>query len=201
LPLIPEKFRSHFLSSAEAAALLADYDSAQHYLAQIAQDWENRIQQTVGNLQQKEDFRDDVLYDFENFEQQYQSHFIGTPLTIETWTTFFNEKGQLIPSPLEVKCHVFCGGIEPELRAKVWPYLLNVVDWSSSAHEKEIVLKQREVHYVEMKQSWMEILEETQGMSPAKLDNPSDGPVGDENENADVVSKLIDRRHRIGICF
>jgi hypothetical protein len=110
LPLIPENVRSHFLSSAEAEALLADYDSAQHFLAQIAQEWEHRIQSTVGKGEiEKTDYRNDVLYDYENFEKRHNAHFVGTPLTHETWNSFFNENGQFIPSPLEVKCHVFCG--------------------------------------------------------------------------------------------
>jgi hypothetical protein len=49
-----------------------------------------------------------------------------------------------------------------------------------------------------MKQAWMDVLANATIQSPSKLEEPTEGAVGDENENADVVSKLLERRHRIG---
>jgi hypothetical protein len=61
----------------------------------------------------------------------------------------------------------------------------------------ESEIQEKEKLYEEMKQAWMDVMANAP-QSPLKLEEPSLGAVGDENENADVVSKLLERRHRIG---
>ncbi|KAJ3255928.1 hypothetical protein HK103_005844 [Boothiomyces macroporosus] len=48
-----------------------------------------------------------------------------------------------------------------------------------------------------MKSSWMAILQEAGNKSPTKIKEPHNGPVGDEDENSDVISKLTERKYRI----
>ncbi|KAJ1339708.1 hypothetical protein BSLG_005614 [Batrachochytrium salamandrivorans] len=50
LPYVPEQIRSIFLSSAEAEALLNDYDSAGRYLEQFAQDFQRQITRRISGL-------------------------------------------------------------------------------------------------------------------------------------------------------
>jgi hypothetical protein len=106
LPLIPENVRSHFLSSAEAEALLQDYDSAQHYLAHLAQEWQHKLKQTADKFMDSDEIRADTRFDFENVEKMYTSHFVGLPLTKETWNSMMEKKEV---DPHEVSCHIFCG--------------------------------------------------------------------------------------------
>ena len=62
-------------------------------------------------------------------------------------------------------------------------------------------LEERSKKYEEMKQSWSQIIFEAENGSPTKKKAVEEGIVGDENENADVVAKILDRHHRIGFVF
>ena len=120
--------------------------------------------------------------------------FTGTPLTVEKWSSFHDADGNLIVSPYEVACTIFCGGIEPSLRRQIWPRILNAIDWKSKKDADWTELKHS---YQKMKESWVQMLHDAGEHSPTKLSIPQEGAVGDENEHADVISKLTERFYRI----
>ena len=94
-------------------------------------------------------------------------------------------------TPFQVACKIFCGGIEPNLRSTLWPRILDAISWSGSD------FKSKEEDYNQMKMSWMQVLGESGNSSPVHLHKPSEGAVGDENENQDVVAKIVERIYRI----
>ncbi|KAJ3320384.1 GTPase activating protein [Boothiomyces sp. JEL0866] len=191
LPLIPDKIRSNFLTSAEAEALIEDYDSAHRYLAQFA----DEIQRKIGIKKDIEVIKEepDTTCDFENLKGHYVSHFTGTPITTEKWSSWLNEDGKLNISSYKVACH----GIEPALRPTAWKYILGATLWTEDEQTNENLLQQKKDTYYKMKNSWMVILQEAGNRSPTKLKEPHNGPVGDEDENSDVISKLTERKYRI----
>ncbi|KAJ3334725.1 GTPase activating protein, partial [Kappamyces sp. JEL0680] len=195
LPLIPEQVRSQFLSSAEAEALLNDYDSAQRYLAQFSQDITSRMGlRRATKSTEHLAITVDTTHDFVHLQQQYRSHFTGSPLTVEKWDSWFDEAGKLTVTPFYISCVVFCGGIEPQLRRTVWPRILKAVDWS----QKDSVLCISDAgSYASIKASWTEVLKDAGNSSPRRAPTPPPGTVGDENEAADVVSRLMERHYRI----
>ncbi len=123
LPLIPEAARSHFLSSAEAEALLQDYDSAQHFIIQIAHELHNSITERQIRAPMLQEL--DNTFDFGNLKRHYVSHFIGASLSREKWLSIHQDVIEGV-SLFEVACLVFCGGCEPSIRHQVWPFLLGV---------------------------------------------------------------------------
>ncbi|KAJ3273558.1 GTPase activating protein [Terramyces sp. JEL0728] len=158
LPLIPDKIRSNFLTSAEAEALIEDYDSAHRYLAQFADD----IQRKIGIKKEIEVVRQepDTTCDFENLKGHYVSHFTGTPVTTEKWSSWLDEQGKLTISSYK---------------------------WTEDEKTNDNLLQQKKDTYYQMKNSWMVILQEAGNRSPTKIKEPHNGPVGDEDENSDDV--------------
>jgi hypothetical protein len=196
LPLIPERVRSVFLSSEEAAELMRDYVSAEHFYRQYAAD----LQAQMGLRERPEVIESDTAYEFENIRGGYKSHFVGLPLTRELWDSWHVD-GKLTVSPIHVACTIFCGGVEPDLRKTVWPYILKYKDWAVS---EEMNVKQNQLKnekYRHMKSSWIEVLADCAVQTPIAPSTPHKGAVGDENENSDVVSKLLERKYRIGVIF
>lgn len=189
LPLIPENVRDQFLSSAEAEALINDYDSAQRYIAQFSAD----IQTRIGGKDRANPTEPDTTHDFSNLQKLYKSHFTGTPLTLEVWESWFTD-GILTVSPQYVRSFIFCGGVEPQLRKEIWPRILKAYAWTTPRFYRD---EDKESQYERMKQTWAEVLQDAGNVSPVRFDMPQDGAVGDENENADVITKITDRIYRI----
>jgi hypothetical protein len=177
LSRIPENIRLQFLSSQESKALLEDYDSAHRYLVQFSNDIQSRVgmgKVIVPVL--------DTSHDYQILQQKYKSHFTGTPLTSDTWKQSLNA--------FEIGCRVFCGGIEPGLRSTIWPRILKAVPWEGGD------IQSRLDQYEQVKSSWKDILSETGNTSPVHRDQPN-GNAGDEDENQDVVGKIVERIYRI----
>jgi Rab-GTPase-TBC domain len=178
LSRIPENIRSQFLSSQESKTLLEDYDSAHRYLAQFSTD----IQSRMGIRKTSVVIEKDTSHDYEKLQEKYKSHFTGTPLTKESFSESENK--------FEIACRVFCGGIEPQLRPTIWPMILKAIDWDGGD------ITQKLNDYNEIKSSWKDILSATGNSSPVHFDNPTN-TAGDENENQDVVGKIVERIYRI----
>ena len=185
-----------FLSSDEAEELLRDYVSAEHYFRQFGSD-------ILSSKRNSQPVLPDSKYDFENISKQYKSHFTGIPLTTEVWESFLDASGQLKVPPIKVACIIFCGGIEPNLRATVWPFIFKVFPWNSNSSAIKSQLAIKEEKYNHMKQSWSDVLGDAGSPTSQKNSQPtaSNCAVGDENENSDVVSRLVERKHRIGIIM
>ena len=196
LPLIPERVRAVFLSSEEADELLRDYVSAEHYFRQYGAE-------ILSSKKASPPVLPDTKYDYENLSKNYRSHFTGSPLTTEVWNNYLDASGKLQVPSMKIACTIFCGGIEPSLRAKVWPYLFKVFSWNSSEDQVKSQRALRQEKYEHMKQSWADVLNDAEQPSSPKHELPqaSNCAVGDENENSDVVSRLVERKHRIGQLF
>lgn len=63
-----------------------------------------------------------------------------SPLTAEKWSDYFDpEEGKLVDGGDRLIYKVRGGGIEPSIRAQVWPFLLGVYDLDSNSAEREAV--------------------------------------------------------------
>ena len=193
LPLIPERVRSVFLSSEEAEELLRDYVSAEHYFRQFGSN-------ILSGKTAAPVLQPDTKYDFENISRNYKSHFTGTPLTTEIWNNFLDSTGKINVAPIKIASIIFCGGVEPNLRPTVWPFIFKVYSWNSPKGAIKIQMDVKAEKYFHMKQSWADVLNDAGNPSSPKNSHNATTPecaVGDENENSDVVSRLVERKHRI----
>ncbi|CAH8625293.1 unnamed protein product [Dicrocoelium dendriticum] len=81
-------------------------------------------------------------------------------LTKAVWDKLFGTHLEMERSsidPRRIYQYVYLGGCSDALRLQVWPYLLQVFDWSMSEDEKESKLKQLSTHYRNMRSQWLEI--------------------------------------------
>ncbi|XJO75589.1 hypothetical protein BDV3_006242 [Batrachochytrium dendrobatidis] len=199
LPYVPEQIRSIFLSSAEAEALLNDYDSAGRYLEQFAQDFQRQITRRIsraGSPQNTESFiiEYDQTRSYEAISAVYTAHFSGFPLTMEEWMSWQSNQTNLLKYKDLFYARIFSGGIEPAVRPMAWKYLLKSYSFADTLQDQTEISAKRREQYFNLKMSWMEVIETSTDEHSPKLDN---GPVGDENEDADLFSKIRERKYRV----
>ncbi|KAK3861423.1 hypothetical protein Pcinc_032616 [Petrolisthes cinctipes] len=67
-------------------------------------------------------------------------------LDAESWVTYFSEEGQ-IEDDLALRRAIFFGGVEPQLRANVWPFLLHYYDFRTSFTERQAIMEEKHALY------------------------------------------------------
>ena len=74
-----------------------------------------------------------------------------SPLKASAWTECFGDEGKLVDGGETVICKVRGGGVEPSIRAQVWPFLLGVYGLDSTASEREAVMRSKEQEYEDLR--------------------------------------------------
>ncbi|KAG0712996.1 TBC1 domain family member 16 [Chionoecetes opilio] len=67
-------------------------------------------------------------------------------LDADAWVPYFNEDGQ-IEDDLALRRAIFFGGVEPQLRANVWPFLLHYYDFRTSFLQRQAVMEDKHALY------------------------------------------------------
>eukprot|EP00003_Mantamonas_plastica_P025439 TRINITY_DN499_c0_g1_i24.p1 TRINITY_DN499_c0_g1~~TRINITY_DN499_c0_g1_i24.p1 ORF type:complete len:511 (+),score=183.47 TRINITY_DN499_c0_g1_i24:353-1885(+) len=83
----------------------------------------------------------------------------GPVLDEETWAQHFNADGS-INNVDELKGIIFYGGVDPEIRGEVWPFLLGHYDWESTYDERKELRQRKAVEYQSIKLQWTSITAE-----------------------------------------
>lgn len=92
----------------------------------------------------------------------------GPRLTKAQWLAAFSADGSITTAmALAVRQQIFRGGIEPEIRADVWKYLLGYDLWSHTDRERAERRERKSAEYATMKNQW-------QRMSTVQENNFSD---------------------------
>lgn len=79
---------------------------------------------------------------------------LGSPLNETQWLEFQTPDGR-ISDPTRIKELIFRGGIENNLRAEVWKYMLNYYEWNDTEVERIQRRKQKSMEYYSMKAQWL----------------------------------------------
>lgn len=152
-----------------------DLDSARIYLAK----WALGVQEEADRYQQSHNLTDTyrrILTNDLGFDISEDTHFsdleLNTamqrnfPLTRQKWESFFDAHGRLAVTVNEVKESIFYGCVDSmELRKEIWPFLLKVYPWDSSADERLQIKEGLIESYNELKNRWLnkDILREGAG--------------------------------------
>lgn len=67
-------------------------------------------------------------------------------LDADSWITYFNEEGQ-IEDDLTLRRAIFFGGVEPQLRANVWPFLLHSYDFRTTFQQRQLIMEEKHQIY------------------------------------------------------
>ncbi|KJE89709.1 hypothetical protein CAOG_01140 [Capsaspora owczarzaki ATCC 30864] len=82
----------------------------------------------------------------------------GELLTREMWLAMLADGRVMNESGL--RSAVFCGGIDPQLRAEIWPLLLGMYPMQSTLVEREILRQEKHAQYYAMRRRCLRVLAE-----------------------------------------
>ncbi|KAJ3296197.1 GTPase activating protein [Rhizoclosmatium sp. JEL0117] len=210
LPLIPGQIRELFLSSEEAEVLMSEYDSAQIYLANFAENIQEGVKR---RLQRRPSSASgaagkvlvlDTTREYDAVKSALVAkRDVAGRLSAEGWVMLFDEKGKLSLGKEEMRRIVYYGSVSDDCRRDVWKFLLGVYAWDSTEMERGERLKALTAQYESMKRQWVGVLRdaaENPGtpVSPRRMNSGNEaGSVGDEAVEGDLVSKLKERKNRV----
>ncbi|XP_024178312.1 rab GTPase-activating protein 22 isoform X2 [Rosa chinensis] len=106
-------------------------------------------------------------------------------LSLQQWRHFFTPDGRLRDGGVKLVKKVRSGGVDPSIRAEVWPFLLGVYDLNSSKEERDIVRSQKRKEYEKLRRQCRRVIKCINGSS--KLNGDS-CPETDSPCSEDVVS-------------
>ncbi|XP_051138212.1 rab GTPase-activating protein 22-like [Andrographis paniculata] len=76
-------------------------------------------------------------------------------LSARQWRSLFATDGKLRDNGAKFLKKVRSGGVDPSIRAEVWPFLLGVYDLASSKDERDIIISQKRKEYEKLRrQCW-----------------------------------------------
>ncbi|KAF5358185.1 hypothetical protein D9756_001622 [Leucocoprinus leucothites] len=98
----------------------------------------------------------ELLHTTSNLPTPKSSRSPEKPVTEKEWAKWFDREGKPTIRIEEFKREVFRRGISEKngLRKKVWPFLLGVFEWESSAIEREKIWQRKRQQYQEVKDTW-----------------------------------------------
>ncbi|XVE64609.1 hypothetical protein DITRI_Ditri07aG0114500 [Diplodiscus trichospermus] len=78
------------------------------------------------------------------------------------WKNLFTADGKLIDGGVKFLKKTRSGGVDPSIRAEVWPFLLGVYDFNSSTEERDSVRNQKRKEYESFRKQCCQILKRTE---------------------------------------
>lgn len=146
-------------STKEAQKLGADFDLARVYLAK----WAAQVKEEAETAQRRF-MLEDAVYARINAELGLDDTLLTPeevsrasrrkPVSQVEWAGLFDRQGRLTVTVDEVKSRIFHGGVCAEARKDVWPFLLGVFPWDSSAKDRETILDSLRSGYCDYKRRW-----------------------------------------------
>eukprot|EP00258_Populus_trichocarpa_P010294 XP_002317818.3 GTPase-activating protein gyp7 isoform X1 [Populus trichocarpa] len=115
-------------------------------------------------------------------------------LTPRQWKSLFTSDGKPRDGGVKFLKKVRSGGIDPCIRAEVWPFLLGVYDLNSSTEEREIIRTQKRKEYEKFRRQCRRFLKRinecSKGTSETSCIEDSGSPTQDSDSSSyeDVVS-------------
>ncbi|KAJ9174316.1 hypothetical protein P3X46_017353 [Hevea brasiliensis] len=80
------------------------------------------------------------------------------PLTLQQWRRLFTADGIFRDGGTEFLKRVRSGGVDPSIRAEVWPFLLGVYDLNSSKKERDDIRNRNRKKYEELRRQCLQLL-------------------------------------------
>ncbi|XP_007039399.2 PREDICTED: GTPase-activating protein gyp7 isoform X2 [Theobroma cacao] len=103
------------------------------------------------------------------------------------WKNLFTPDGKLIDGGVKFLKKIRSGGVDPSIRAEVWPFLLGVYDINSSKEERDSIQSQNRKEYESLRKQCRQILKRTE--KSCKLKETSGNSC---NEDSEDFSQVLD---------
>ncbi|VVA11358.1 PREDICTED: GTPase-activating [Prunus dulcis] len=109
-------------------------------------------------------------------------------LAAHHWRSFFTPDGRLRDGGVKLVKKVRSGGVDPSIRAEVWPFLLGVYDLNSSKEERDLVRSQKRKEYEKLRRQCRRVIKRINESSKLNGDSCSFTQDTDSPSSEDVVS-------------
>lgn len=103
------------------------------------------------------------------------------------WKTFFTPDGKLSEGGVKFLKKVRSGGVDPSIRAEVWPFLLGVYDLKSSKEERDSVKAEKRKEYENLRKECRKIIHRYEKSSKLKETTGKSS-----NEDSGDLSQVFD---------
>ena len=158
---VPQSVVRLIMQKPEVQKISSDFESAHVYLAK----WAAQVKEDAEQLERKF-MMEDAVYARINEQlsddkklltlQEISNASRRKPVGAVEWAGFFDDLGNLIVTPDEVKNRIFHGGLAPEVRKEAWPFLLGVYLWSSNSAERAITSQSLQTSYYDFRSRWVD---------------------------------------------
>ncbi|XP_064108840.1 TBC1 domain family member 16-like [Macrobrachium nipponense] len=119
----------------------------------------------------------------------------------DSWITYFSEEG-LIEDDLKLRRAIFFGGVEPQLRANVWPFLLHYYDYRTTFVERQAIMEEKHQLYQkinsmrenmvgEEKDWFMRNIQCTAEKDVVRTDRSNPCFAGNDNPNLEKMKRIL----------
>nr|XP_011470185.1 PREDICTED: small G protein signaling modulator 1 isoform X3 [Fragaria vesca subsp. vesca] len=122
-------------------------------------------------------------------------------LSLNQWRHFFTPDGRLRDGGVKLVKKVRSGGVDPSIRAEVWPFLLGVYDLNSSKEERDIVKSQKRKEYEKLRRQCRRVIKcingssKLNGDSCPEMDSPSSEDVVSARESLSSEERIADSEY------
>ncbi|PPD97145.1 hypothetical protein GOBAR_DD05799 [Gossypium barbadense] len=96
------------------------------------------------------------------------------------WRNLFTADGKLIDGGVKFLKKIRSGGVDPGIRAEVWPFLLGIYDFNSSKEERDSLRSQKRKEYERLRKRCHQILKRTE--KSVKLKGTAGNVCNEDNE-------------------
>ncbi|XP_068315261.1 rab GTPase-activating protein 22-like isoform X3 [Pyrus communis] len=109
-------------------------------------------------------------------------------LSPQQWRLFFTPDGKLRDGGVKLVKKVRSGGVDPSIRAEVWPFLLGVYELNSSKEERDVVRSQKRKEYEKLRRQCRRLTKRENDSSKLNGDGCRFTHDTDSPSSEDVVS-------------
>ncbi|KAE8662711.1 Ypt/Rab-GAP domain of gyp1p superfamily protein isoform 2 [Hibiscus syriacus] len=111
------------------------------------------------------------------------------PLQPKQWKSLFTEDGKLSDGGVKFLKKVRSGGVDPSIRAEVWPFLLGVYDINSSKEERESVRRRKRKEFESLRKWCNQIHKRIEFENSCKAKETAGN---DRNEDSEDLGQVVD---------
>lgn len=121
-------------------------------------------------------------------------------ITLSTWRSYENKSGVIVDSGT-VRKHIFFASMDVEMREKVWPFLLRVYPWESSADQRENIKNDLFLEYQNIRKKRYRVTEATPARwisiensivkDVIRTDRKNPFFAGDNNPNSEIMKNIL----------
>ncbi|KAL2524896.1 Ypt/Rab-GAP domain of gyp1p superfamily protein [Abeliophyllum distichum] len=122
-------------------------------------------------------------------------------LLAKQWKSLFDADGKLCDGGINLLKKVRSGGVEPSIRAEVWPFLLGFYDVKSSQKERDVIRAQKRKEYLDLRRQCRQNLKCGDRSSKSEIFGSNGNESGEFNRGSDspVLEEVASARASLSV--